>query len=72
MPNQITVTAKSGPAIQSTAQVIPNVTSVNFDINRRVLFVAVSDPQGNREFDLTGVTTATITIAASGYTLAIS
>jgi hypothetical protein len=69
-----TVTAKSGPALQATATVVSGVTSFSVDIKRQVLQLY----QGNeltgpaREFDLTGVTTFTVAIASTNYTLTIS
>ena len=71
---QATVTAKSGPAQQATATVITGITSFSVDVKRQVLMFY----QGNeltgpeREYDLTGVTTFTIAIAATNFTLTVS
>lgn len=58
-----TVTAKSGGSIQSTAIPLAGITSISIDWRRMVLQIY----QGNeltgpeKEFDMTGVTTFTIT-----------
>ena len=74
MPSQVTVTAKTGPASQVTANVIREVTNVNLDLNKRVVTYQVAGPNGPRtlEFDLVGVTTATITISGADYTMVLS
>ncbi len=62
-PATATVTAKSGPSVQTTAVPIPGITSFSVDFRRMVIQLY----QGNeltgpaKEFDLTGVTTFTIT-----------
>lgn len=69
-----TVTAKTGPAKQATAIVLAGVTSFTIDIKRQVIQIY----QGNeltgpaKEFDLTGVTTITDTIAATNHAVVIS
>lgn len=69
-----TVTAKTGPAAQVTAVVLAGVTSLVIDIKRQVVQLY----QGNeltgpaKEFDLTGVTTITDTIASTNHTIVIS
>lgn len=74
MPSQLTVTAKTGPASQSTAAVLSGVTSIVMDIKRQVVQVY----QGNeltgpaKEFDLTGVTVLTDAISGGNHTLVIS
>lgn len=74
MPSQLTVTAKTGPASQNTAQVLAGVTSIVVDIKRQ----AVQVYQGNeltgptKEFDLTGVTVLTDAISGGNHTLVIS
>lgn len=74
MPSQLTVTAKTGPASQNTAQVLAGVTSIVVDIKRQVVQVY----QGNeltgptKEFDLTGVTVLTDAISGGNHTLVIS
>lgn len=57
-----TVTAKSGPATQVTAQVLSGISSMSIDFKRAIIQIY----QGNeltgpaKEFDLVGVTTFTI------------
>ena len=69
-----TVTAKSGPAKQTTAMVISGITSLVIDVKRQVIQVY----QGNeltgpaKEFELTGVTTITDTITATNHVVVIS
>lgn len=72
MPNQATITAKSGPAIQNTAIVLQNVSAVLYEPDRKVLFVTQANPFGVKEFDLTGVTTATITITSGNFAFVVS
>jgi len=73
MPSSATITAKAGPAIQSTAIVINNVLFYSVDTVKRVLQATTSD-QPNRviEYDLVGVTTFTTSISGANYTLTIS
>lgn len=73
MASQVTVTAKTGPALQATAMVLGDVQNINFDLARRV--VQVFQPVLNtqpKEFDLTGVTTITFSISGANYTMVIS
>lgn len=69
-----TITAKSGPASQSTAIPLDGITSFTVDVKRQVLQIY----QGNeltgpaKEFDLTGVTTLTDTITATNHVLVVS
>lgn len=69
-----TVTAKSGPAKQTTAEVISGITSLVIDVKRQVIQIY----QGNeltgpaKEFDLTGVTTITDTITTTNHVVVIS
>lgn len=69
-----TVTAKTGPAVQATATVLSGVTSFTVDIKRQVIqFYQGNELTGPaKEFDLTGVTTLTDTIASTNHTLVIS
>lgn len=71
MPSQVTITAKTGPAIQVTSQVITNVTDINFDLVHRELDIITSDGIIH-EFDLVGVTGVTFTISGANYTIAIT
>lgn len=69
-----TVTAKSGPAVQSTAIVLTGITSYSVDVRRSVLMFY----QGNeltgpaKEFDLNGVTTFTTVISGGNFTITVS
>jgi hypothetical protein len=69
-----TVTAKAGPAEQSTAIPIAGITSLSVDFKRQVVQLY----QGNeltgpaKEFDLTGVTTFTITTPGGNAVIVIS
>jgi hypothetical protein len=69
-----TVTAKTGPAKQQTAVVLDGITSLVIDVKRQVVQIY----QGNeltgpaKEYDLTGVTTITDTIATTNHTVVIS
>jgi hypothetical protein len=69
-----TVTAKSGPAVQSTAQVLSGITSFSIDVKRQVIqFYQGNELTGPaKEYDLTGVTTITDTIASTNHTLVVS
>lgn len=71
MANQVTVTAKTGPAVQATATVLTNVNNMNFDLKGMVVQVFREGKQ-YKEFDLYGVTTVTFTISGSTYTMVIS
>jgi hypothetical protein len=74
MPSQVTVTAKTGPAVQATSLVLANVTSMVVDMDRKVLQVyqgsLLSGPA--KEFDLNGVTTLTDTISGANHTIVVS
>lgn len=72
MASQITVTAKTGPALQATTLVLGNVTSILFDLVARVVTVRHVDMTSPHEFDLGGVTTVTFTISGSNYTMVLS
>lgn len=73
MPSQATVTAKSGPAVQSTALVILNVQEYRVDLIGRILLVRTSDqPTRWLEYDMVGVTTFTTAISGANWTLTIS
>ncbi len=76
MPSGVaTVTADSGPGIQATALVINDVKGVYLDLERNMLaFHTVnSDPTSpQREFELQGVTTFTVSISGTVYTFTVS
>lgn len=70
MPGTMTVTAKTGPGVQNTAVVIPNVNSFNVDTIANMLTgFSGSIPF---QYSLTGVTTFTVVIAAGLFTITIS
>lgn len=76
MPSQLTITAKTGPAQQVTAQIIPNVSVVTLDLQRQLVQVYAGGTQEGaapvKEFDLNGVTTLTDSISSGNHTLVIS
>lgn len=76
MPGTIsaTVTAKTGPAQQVTAGVFTNVKAFTVDLNENVLTLFYSNPASypSRDFDLTGVTTFTVSISSGNYTVTVS
>lgn len=75
MPVNATVTAKSGPNIQSTALAITGATGILFLPDRRVLQVFTGGDTNSppeKEYDLTGVTTITCTVALPTLTFTIS
>lgn len=69
-----TVTAKSGPAQQATAVSLTGVTAMSINWNRLLVQIYQgSDLTGPcKEFDLTGVTTFTITTPATAPVITIS
>ncbi len=71
MPNQATVTAKSGPNIAATATVFSGLVALNVDFAAQILTIVMP---GNliTTFDLYGVATVTYTIASHQATLAFS
>ena len=74
MPNQLTVTAKTGPDRQNTALVLPNVLGVDFQLDSKRLFVATETASGDniKEYDLNGVTTVTCKITAGNWAFVVS
>lgn len=74
MPNQVTVTAKTGPDRTNTALVLPNVLGVDFQLDSKRLFVATETAAGDniKEYDLTGVTTVTCTITGGNWVFVVS
>jgi len=70
MASTVTITAKIGPAIQATSLVLTGVTSVNYDLEKRVLEIN----QGGKItiYDLVGVTTVTFSISGANYTITVS
>lgn len=69
-----TVTAKTGPAVQNTAIVLSSITSFSVDIKRQVLqFYQGNELTGPaKEYDLTGVTTFTVSISGGNFTITVS
>lgn len=67
-----TVTAKTGPAVQNTAVVISAITFFSVDLARQVIYFIQLGSSQIREYDLTGVVTFTVVIAAGVYTITIS
>jgi hypothetical protein len=69
-----TVTAKTGPATQATSMALSGVTSMVIDIKRQVIqFYQGNELTGPaKEFDLTGVTTLTDTIASTNHAIVVS
>lgn len=70
-----TITAKTGPAKQLTAVVFHNVKAFRVDIDRPVLFLEFDQAlvaSKYKEFDLTGVTTFTVSISSGTYTITVS
>lgn len=74
MANQVTVTAKTGPAKTNTALVLGDVTNINFDLVRLVVQITQTPHSGafTKEYDLSGVTAVTFTISGTSYTIVIS
>lgn len=75
MPATATVTAKSGPNLQTTAKLFTGLTGVLFLPDRRILQLFTGGDTNSPpmvEFDLTGVTTLTATIGGTAQTLAIT
>ncbi len=71
MPNKITVTAASGPAVTSTATVINNVTNLNFNVAGGVLSIT-HDADIVTDYDLYGIATVTYTVASHLATVTVS
>ena len=69
-----TVTAKSGPAVQSTTIALTGMSSLSIDFARQVIQIyqgaQLTGPC--KEYDLTGVTTFTLTNPATAPALTIS
>jgi len=72
MPSQLTVTAKTGPAVQATAIVLTDVNGISFDLNKRMVYVTRAGLANTQEYDLVGVTTITFSVSGSNYTMVIS
>jgi len=75
MPINATVTAKTGPDRQVTATVFNGITGMLVLPDRKVLQLFTGGDTNSppaKEFDLTGVTTFTVVIAGSTYTVTVS
>lgn len=66
-----TVTAKSGPGLQTTAGLLANAKTMSVDPDRGIVTFTFSD-DSTKEFSLDGVTTFTISISGKTYTVVIS
>ena len=67
-----TITAKTGPAVSNTAIALSGVTRVVYDNEKSVLYVQQGSTRPIKEYDLTGVTTATITISGGNFSYVVS
>lgn len=70
-----TVTADYGPGMEASSAVISGIKGFYVDIEREVLALHTqnSDPTSpQKEFDLHGVTTFTVSISGVNYTLTVS
>jgi len=75
MPVNATVTAKSGPDRQSTAQLFSGLTGILFLPDRKVLQLLLGGDTNTppmKDFDLTGVTTVTCVVSGNNYNFTIS
>jgi hypothetical protein len=72
--HQVTVTAKTGPAIQNTAIVVTNVKNIAFDFDAPSVQIQVNTGVGDniKEYDLTGVTTITCAVTSGNTAWVIS
>lgn len=72
MPATVTITAKSGPALQTTAGVFSGLTGVLFLPDRRIIQLFTGGDTNSppeKEFDLTGATSISGTIGGTAQTL---
>jgi hypothetical protein len=76
MPHQATITAKTGPDRQATAVVVTGVTEFKIAPDKKILSLIVDQGAAGgsnaREYDLTGVTTLTVTITSGNYAMVMS
>ena len=66
-----TFTAKTGPAVQNTAIVLPNITRFDLDLARSILTVFYNTIS-IAYYDIVGVTTLTDTISGTSHTFVVS
>jgi hypothetical protein len=72
MANTVTITAKDGPAVQSTAVLITNVTSILYDWFHNTVSIFTSGPLSPYVYELTGVATITTTVSGGNNNVTIS
>ena len=75
MPVNLTITAKSGPDKTNTAAVFTGLTGLLILPDRKILQAFTGGDTNSppeKEFDLTGVTTFTVSISGSTYTVTVS
>lgn len=75
MPATVTITAKAGPNLQTTAGVFTGLSGVLFLPDRRIVQLFTGGDTNSppeKEFDLTGVTTLTAVISGTGQTLSLT
>ncbi len=68
----LTITAKTGPAGQVTAQVFTDATAFTIDVAKQTITIARGSIPNPEIFDLTGVTTITDTITSTNHAVVIS
>jgi hypothetical protein len=75
VPINATVTAKTGPASQVTAGAFAGMTGMLILPDRKIVQLFTGGDTNSppmKEFDMTGVTTFTISISGTTYTVVIS
>ena len=72
MTGTATVTAKTGPGVSVTSKVFNDVTGFDVQLERDVIFITHGSPSIIEQFSLTGVTTFTVSISGTVYTITIS
>ncbi len=70
MPSTATITAKIGPGLTATAQVINNVSSFTIDTDKELLTVVSGSV--TTQYDIAAATTILCTVSGNNYTLTIS
>jgi len=71
MPSQLTITAKTGPGLTVTTQVLPNVTDLDFQLGGKSI-LRVESQNGIDYFDIGADTTVTFTLASGVATVVVS
>lgn len=75
MPVNATITAKTGPDKTVTATAFPGCTGALFLPDRKILQLFTGGDTNSppaKEFDMSAVTTVTLTISGTTYTLTVS